>query len=66
MFITIMAALAAAQAAPATAPAQPMPMPMAEHSADAMKDCCCKDMKSKMGSDHASHSKDEHQRHAAH
>jgi hypothetical protein len=65
MLITIAAALAAAQAAPATAPAQPMPM--AEHSADKMKDCCCcKDMKSKMDSDHANHGKDEHQGHAAH
>jgi hypothetical protein len=63
MLITIAAALAAAQAAPAPAP---KPMPMAEHSADKMKDCCCKDMKSKMDSDHANHSKDEHQGHAAH
>jgi hypothetical protein len=65
MLITIAAALAAAQA-PAPAPAQPMKMPMAEHSADKMKDCCCKDMKSKMDSDHANHGKDEHQGHAAH
>jgi len=66
MLITIAAALAAAQAAPSTAPARPMPMPMAEHSADKMKDCCCKDMKSKMDADHAASSKDEHQGHAAH
>ena len=63
MLITIAAALAAAQAAPAPAPAHPMPM--AEHSADKMKDCCCKDMKSKMDAGHAASSKDEHQGHAA-
>ena len=63
MLITIAAALAAAQAAPATAPAQPMPM--AKQSAEAMKHCCCKDMESKMGADHATHSKDEHQGRAA-
>ena len=63
MLITIAAALAAAQAAPAPTP---KPMPMAEHSAEKMKDCCCKDMKSKMDADHAMHSKDEHQGHAAH
>jgi len=63
MLITIAAALAAAQAAPAPTP---KPMPMAEHSAEKMKDCCCKDMKSKMDADHATHGKDEHQGHAAH
>jgi curli biogenesis system outer membrane secretion channel CsgG len=65
MLIMIAAALAA-QTAPATAPAQPMQMPMAEHSADKMKDCCCKDMKSKMDADHSATSKDEHQGHTAH
>lgn len=65
MMITIVAALAAAQATPAAVPA--MPMPKAEQSAETMKDCCCcKTMKSKMDSDHATHGKDEHQDHAAH